>query len=51
MTIEEIEVLADKGYYNAKEIKECVDNGITPYVPEPERRVSKEIDIPKPEFK
>jgi len=49
--IEEIEVLADKGYYNAKEIKECVDNGITPYVPEPERRVSKEIDIPKPEFK
>ncbi|MFQ6052328.1 MAG: transposase, partial [Candidatus Hydrothermarchaeota archaeon] len=50
LEVEEIEVLADKGYYNSEEIKECVDNGITPYIPEPERTVSKEIDIPKPEF-
>ncbi len=28
----EFEVLADKGYYVAKDIKKCVDNGITPYV-------------------
>jgi len=28
----EFEVLADKGYYNAKDLKKCVENGITPYV-------------------
>ncbi len=33
--VDELEVLADKGYYDAKEIKECVENGITPYIPEP----------------
>lgn len=33
---EKLEVLADKGYYNAIEIKECVDNGIIPYIAEPE---------------
>ncbi|RCX10380.1 transposase, partial [Anaerobacterium chartisolvens] len=26
------EVLADKGYYKAEDLKKCVDNGITPYV-------------------
>lgn len=42
--VEELEVLADKGYYNAVEIKECVENGITPYIPETKPRVSKEAD-------
>ena len=28
----EFEVLADKGYYKAEDLKKCVDNGITPYV-------------------
>jgi hypothetical protein len=36
LEVEELEVLADKGYYNATEIKECVDNGIMPYIPEPD---------------
>lgn len=45
--VEELEVLADKGYYNAVEIKECVDNGITPYIPETKPTVSKETT---PEF-
>lgn len=48
--VEEIEVLADKGYYNAVEIKECVDNGIKPYIPEPGSTVSKKVNIPRPEF-
>ncbi len=30
--VEQLEVVADKGYYNAKELKECVKYGITPYV-------------------
>lgn len=29
---EELDALADKGYYNAEELKKCVENGITPYV-------------------
>lgn len=45
LEVEELEVLADKGYYNAIEIKECVDNGITPYVGEPESTVSKDAII------
>lgn len=28
----EFEVLADKGYYKAEDLKKCVENGITPYV-------------------
>jgi hypothetical protein len=28
----EFEVLADKSYYKAENLKKCVENGITPYV-------------------
>lgn len=48
--VRHLEVLADKGYYNEREIKGCVDNGITPYIPERKLGVSKEIDIPKPKY-
>lgn len=41
MEVEELEVLADKGYYDAVEIKECVDNGISPYIAEPESPIPK----------
>jgi len=47
---EELEVLADKGYYNAVEIKECVDNGITPYIPEPASTVPRDVNIPEPGY-
>lgn len=50
LEIEKLEVLADKGYYNAVEIKKCVDNGLTPYISEPQSTVSKKVNIPKPEF-
>lgn len=36
LEVETIEVLADKGYFNRLEIKECLDNGITPYIAKPE---------------
>lgn len=45
--VKELDVLADKGYYNAVEIKECVENGITPYIPERKQAVSTGIE---PEF-
>jgi len=32
---EKMKFLADKGYYSAKEIKESIDNNITPYIPTP----------------
>ncbi|MFZ5953645.1 MAG: IS1182 family transposase [Candidatus Dependentiae bacterium] len=35
LNVDELEATADTGYYNHSEIKECVDNQITPYVPEP----------------
>ncbi len=48
-----IDASADKGFFNAKEIKECVDNGITPYVPEQSRYGAgwvKKTGIPTREF-
>ncbi len=32
-----LDAVADKGFFSFIEIKECVDNGITPYVPEQNR--------------
>jgi len=34
---ETIDALADAGYYNGTELKACEDDGITAYVPEPDR--------------
>ncbi len=48
-----IDASADKGFFNAKEIKECVDNGLTPYVPEQSRYGAgwvKKTGIPTREF-
>ncbi|NLX90542.1 MAG: transposase [Firmicutes bacterium] len=30
--VNKLEVLADKGYYKAEDLKKCVEHGITPYV-------------------
>jgi uncharacterized protein YutD len=50
LEVDELEVTADKGFYNAAEIKECVDDGIIPYIPEPGPNVSKRINVPEPPF-
>jgi hypothetical protein len=31
--VDQLEVLADLGYYDGFEVKQCLDNGITPYIP------------------
>lgn len=36
LEVETIEALADKGYYLAVDIKQCVDDKINPYIPKPE---------------
>lgn len=40
--VEKIDVLADTGYFSNKEIKDSIDNGITPYIPEPLKNNSSE---------
>ena len=50
LEVDELEVLADKGYYDSVEIKECVDNGVIPYIPKPNPTVSKKINVPEPSF-
>src|SRR3990170_3349296 len=31
--VDEMDVIADKGYYDGQEVKACLDEGITPYIP------------------
>jgi transposase len=49
LEVDKLEALTDKGYYSAEQIKECVDEGIIPYIPEPERKVTLE-EVPQPAF-
>jgi transposase len=44
LEVEELKVTADAGYYNPEEIRECLDNGIIPYVPERNADGGKKID-------
>jgi transposase len=37
LDVETLTVLADTGYYNSNELKACEDDGITAYVPPPDR--------------
>lgn len=34
LALQQTEVVADKGYYNASEVRRCVDQGITPHLPQ-----------------
>lgn len=43
--VEKIEALADKGYYEASEIKATLDSGVTPFVPRPNRRRPKKDEL------
>jgi transposase len=38
--VDDLEVLADMGYYHGKEIKACIEEGITPLVPKPRTSAS-----------
>lgn len=48
-----LDAITDKGFFNFIEIKECLDNGVTPYVPEQNRHgagLVKKTGIPTREF-
>jgi len=52
--VERIDALGDGGFFGAEDIKRCLDNGITPYVPEATssvRGLAKKAGIPTPEFR
>jgi hypothetical protein len=36
--VETLETTQDLGYFNGQQIKTCIENGIIPYVPEPDRQ-------------
>jgi len=37
LAVKTLQALADAGYYNGAQLKDCEDNGIIPYVPQPKR--------------
>ncbi|MEW6567012.1 MAG: transposase [Chloroflexota bacterium] len=41
LAVEELNVLVDMGYYHGKEVKVCLQEGITPYVPKPQTSASR----------
>ena len=46
-----IEITTDRGYFDVEQIKDCIENGIIPYVPEPQlARVSEKVGVPAPDF-
>ncbi|MGZ3905096.1 MAG: IS1182 family transposase [Bacteroidia bacterium] len=50
LEVDTLNVASDKGYFDALEIKACVDNNIIPYVPETKPKTFKEGNVPEPEF-
>lgn len=47
---EELEVLSDKGYYNGPQMKDCLEEGITPLIPRPREKGAKPGLYPKELF-
>jgi transposase len=51
LEVDTLEVVADAGYFNQEQIRQCLDAGITPYVPVPEHHGSKEGErLPRTAF-
>jgi len=45
LQVEELQAVADMGYYFGKQIKACVEAGITPYLPQPETSANKKLGL------
>jgi transposase len=43
--VDELEVLADMGYYDGQQVKDCIDEGITPYIPKAETSANKKLGL------
>ena len=44
------EVVADKGYFNYQEIEKCLNEGITPYIPEPVNQGAVKDGVPQVKY-
>ncbi len=42
---EELKVVADMGYAHGREIKQCLEHGITPYVPRPNTSANTKLGL------
>jgi hypothetical protein len=42
---DELEALADMGYYYGKEIKACLEAGVTPYIPKPDTSANSKLGL------
>jgi hypothetical protein len=43
--VNELEVLADMGYYDGREVRTCLEEGITPYIPKPDSSANKPLGL------
>ena len=51
LAVEEIDAVADRGYYKIEDIEDCEAAGITPYVPKPDRSTARRSGhFPKSDF-
>ena len=51
MAVDEIDAVADRGYYKIEDIEDCEAAGITPYVPKPDRSTARRSGhFPKSDF-
>ena len=48
--VSRLAVMADKGFYDGKQLEECERNGIVTYVPIQRESINKTVGVPEPEF-
>jgi len=48
--VDRLEVLSDKGFYVANDLKDCEEAGITVFMPIPSFNPTKNVGVPEPEF-
>src|SRR5271157_2406990 len=48
--VDKLEVVSDKGFYVANDVKDCENDGITVFMPVPSFNPTKSTGVPEPEF-
>jgi transposase len=45
LSVEELDVLADMGYYDGQQVKDCTEAGITPYIPKADTSANRKLGL------
>jgi len=45
LQVKQLEALADMGYYHGKQVKACLEAGITPYIPKPNTSANRKLGL------